>query len=304
MNKILIKSIIILSIFISNVSAEIVEKILISGNERISKETIIIYGNIKNGKDYKEKDLDLILKNLYKTNFFKNVEVSLKNNILKIDLEEYPTINQLIISGEKSKKYKEQIKKIIFSKANNSYIKSNISRDVKIIKNLYSSLGYNAASVETKIKEIDNKNYDLLIQIDRGEKTKISSIEFIGNINVKNRRLKDVIASEEDAFWKFISKNTNLSENLINLDKRLLVNYYKSLGFYNIKIESSFAEIEENNTAKIIYKISEGQRYRINKITTDVDEIYDKKIFLPLNKSFKKIVGEYYSPFKIKNFQS
>ena len=54
--------------------------------------------------------------------------------------------------------------------------------------------------------------------------------------------MRDVIASEEDKFWKLISRNTNLSENLINLDIRLLINYYKSIGFYDVKINSNLAE--------------------------------------------------------------
>ena len=40
--------------------------------------------------------------------------------------------------------------------------------------------------------------------------------------------MRDVIASEEDKFWKVISRNTKFNESLIDLDKRLLENYYKS----------------------------------------------------------------------------
>ena len=50
----------------------------------------------------------------------------------------------------------------------------------------------------------------MLIEINRGERTKISTINFIGNENISTRRLTDVIASQEDKFWKIISKNTNL----------------------------------------------------------------------------------------------
>ena len=143
---------------------------------------------------------------------------------------------------------------------------------------------------------------DLIIEIERGEKTKISSINFIGNKLVKTKRLKEVIASEEDKFWKIISRNTVLSENLINLDKRLLINYYKSLGFYDVKIKSNIAKINVIGNAELAYTIEEGKRYLINKISTNVDETFDKNIFFSLNDSYKKYVGDYYSPFKIKNF--
>ena len=49
----------------------------------------------------------------------------------------------------------------------------------------------------------------LLIEIDRGEKTKISSIKFTGNKKIRTNRLRDIIASEETKFWKIISRNTN-----------------------------------------------------------------------------------------------
>ena len=160
-----------------------------------------------------------------------------------INLKEYPSINQLIIIGEKSEKYKKEIKKVISSKEKRSLIKSNLVKDADLIKSLYSSLGYNFAKVETKLKKIDDNTFDVLFEINRGEKTKISSIKFIGNKSIRDMRLKSVIASEESKFWKFISRNTVLSENLIDLDVRLLINYYKSLGFYNVKVDSNLATI-------------------------------------------------------------
>ena len=138
------------------------------------------------------------------------------------------------------------------------------------------------------------------MRFERGEQTKISSINFIGNKNIRSRRLRDVIASDEDKFWKVISNNTNLSENLISLDKRLLLNYYKSLGYYDIKISSNIAEINKKGNADLVYSIEEGTRYTINKISTNIDKVFDKKVIFPLNNEFKKYIGDYYSPFKIK----
>ena len=96
------------------------------------------------------------------------------------------------------------------------------------------------------------------------------------------------------------SRNTSISENLINLDRRLLTNYYKAQGFYDIKIKSNFAEINKEGKVNLTYSIEEGKRYTINKISTNVDKTIDKKIFFPLNKIYKEYIGEYYSPFKIK----
>ena len=77
------------------------KQIKINGNQRISDETIKIYGEIDLNKTINEKEINKILKNLYSTNFFENVNVSFSNNVLKIDLKEYPVVNQLILVGEK-----------------------------------------------------------------------------------------------------------------------------------------------------------------------------------------------------------
>ncbi len=292
--------ILLFTFFITALNAEIVSKIEINGNQRISDETIKIYGKINIGKDISENEINGILNNLYSTDFFENIDINIKDNTLIINLKEYPSINKLIFSGEQKKTYIEEIKNLIRLKEKKSFIKSYLAKDIEIIKRLYSSLGYNFSKVEAKIKELDNNKLDLLIEIDKGEKTTISSINFIGNKKIKNKRLKDVIASEESKFWKFLSRNTVLSENLISLDKRLLVNYYKSIGFYDIKISSNFAELNETGKAKLIYNIDEGKRYRINKISTNIDPTFDKQIFFPLNKVFNKYAGDYYSPFKIK----
>ena len=153
MNKILI--VIALQFFIINsLFAEIVNKVEIFGNKRISSETIKIYGEIELNKDYLERDLDKVLKNIYSTNFFEDVKIELKNKILKINVKEYPVVNQLIIVGETSNKYKEQIKKVIKLKEKRSLIKSYLASDVDLIKDLYSSLGYNSAKIDAKLKKM------------------------------------------------------------------------------------------------------------------------------------------------------
>ena len=290
----------IIFLFFSIAKGEIVEKIEINGNKRVSEETVKLYGDIETKKDYQDKDLNDIVNKLYSTDFFEDVQVELSNNILKINLKEYPIINQLVIIGEKSNRYTEEIKKQIKLKEKRSFIKAYLAKDIEKIKTLYSTLGYNSSKVEAKFKKIDNDNFDLLIKIDRGERTKISKISFLGNQNIRNNRLKDIIASEEDKFWKIISKNTNFNENLINLDIRLLKNYYKSLGFYDVKINSNLAQISKVGKAELVYSIEEGNRYTIGKISTNVDKVFDKKLFFPLNKIYKKYVGDYHSPFKIK----
>ena len=296
----MIKNIIfILFLFLTYAKAEIVNDIKISGNFRINQETIKVYGNIETGKDYQKSDLNKILKDLYSTNFFEDISLDLRNNILYVNVKEFPVINQLILVGEPSNKYKDQIKKLIKLKEKSSFINSYLPSDIEIIRKLYSSAGYNNSKIEVKTKKIDKNNLDMIIQINRGEITKISSISFTGDKKLRDKRLRDIIASEEDKFWKFISRNTRFSKNLVNLDLRLLNNYYKSLGYYDVEINSNTAELDEDGNINLIYSINAGKRYTITKITTNADKVFDSNIFLPLQNSYKKYVGEFYSPFKV-----
>ena len=289
MNR-LIYLIITIFFFSSYLFAENVSKVEISGNQRVSEETIKIYGEIEINKDYQESDINKVLNNLYSTNFFEDIKIRLENNILYVNLKEYPVISQLIFLGEDSKKIRDQIKKIISSKEKRSFIKSNLSKDIELIKKLYSSIGYNNSKIETKIKKIDGNNLDLIIELDKGNITKISSIKFIGDKKIRDKRLRDVIASEEDNFWKIISSNTKFSQNLIDLDIRLLTNYYKSIGYYNVKINSSSGEINNEGNIDLVYSIDAGKRYIISKISTNVDTVFDEEIFFPLKNKYHCII--------------
>ena len=298
MKKLLI---IIYLLFFSNfVSAEVIKKIVISGNERISDETIKVYGDISINQNIDNLKINEIIKNLYSTNFFEDINISVSNGTLFVKLVEYPVINEIIIVGETANKYKEDIKKQIKSKINGPFVKSLISDDEVIIKKLYSSLGFNFLVVKSKVETFPKKRVNVYFEIEKGEKTKISKINFIGDRKVRDRRLRDIITSQESKFWKVLTRNTNLRESNIELDKRLLTNYFKSIGYYDVKVLSEIVELKDNFQAEITFNINAGTRYKISKISTKVDSVLDKKLFLPLNEIYKKTVGNYYSPFTVK----
>ena len=283
-----------------SVLAENVNEIKITGNKKISEETIIIYGDIKKNKDYLEKDINKVINNLYSTGLFEDINIVLEKNTLLIDVIEYKSISSLIISGEKSNKFLDKLKKNLRLKEKRPFNRSFLNQDIETIKRFYSSLGFNSVNAEITVNDLDDNNVELIIDIAKGNKTKISSIKFLGDKKIKDKRLRDIIASEEDKFWKVLSSNTNFSESQINLDTRLLENYYRSIGYKNVKVISKSANFNDEGNIDLVYSISAGKRFKINKIETNVDDIYDKKIFLPLNKEYTSVIGQFYSPFTIR----
>ncbi len=292
--------VIFLLFFSTNSFSEIVNKVNVQGNERISKETILVYGEISVPSNYEKKDLNKIIKNLYSTNFFDDIKASINNGVLEIIVKEYPIINSITVEGELKEERIRELKDRIQTKKNSPYIKNIIKEDIDLIKKLYLSMGFNFTKIDSKIEEISENRINLFFFINRGEKTKISKIYFIGDKKIRDRRLRDIIVSQEHKFWKVLTKNVYLNSQNIELDKRLLSNYYKSLGYYDVQVLSSNAEIETDSSTTLTYNIDAGTRYRIQKISTNVDSAIDKSIFMPLNKKFKKVVGNYYSPFTVK----
>ncbi len=291
----------ILALLSTNLHAEILKKVEVYGNERIVKETIIVYGDIKENKDYTQEDIDNIIKNLYETKFFSKVSINFSNGVLNITVVENPIINSILIQGEPTKKYEKVILELLSLKEKASYIKSEVKRDLEIVKNFYKSLGYYSPEVEARIQEVKGGSnlLNLTFVVDRGEREKISKIYFIGDKKIKTKRLRDVIASEESRFWKFISSNVYLNSDRIELDKRLLKRYYLGKGYYDVQVLSSNVFFKEKEGIELTFSINAGKRYRIKKLSTDIQPVFDKSIFKPLQSDFKKYAGEYYSPFKV-----
>ena len=280
-------------------SAEIIENVLVNNNKRITKETIIALGNIKVGKDYDESDLDKVLKNLYDTNFFSDIKISLENNTLNIFIKENKIIQTIEIQGIKTNRIKEAILEDLFLKERTPFIKLKVKQDITKIKNSLTYQGYYFSEVNSSIKENDNDTVDLIYDINLGKKAKISRIEFLGNKIFKNRKLRNLIISEENKFWKFISKKKYLNKEQIDRDERLLKNYYLNRGYYDVVVYATSAQYLDNDSFVLTYNINAGKSYKINKTKLVLPIDYKKSNFIKIEKLLSELENETYSFRKI-----
>ena len=271
------------------------EKIIINGNERISNETIIVFSEISNDKSLDENSINKILRRLYNTGFFKDVSIKIEDNQLIINVDENPIIQTVFIEGVKTKKIKNAITDILSLKDRSSYNITLLKQDENAIINLLKERGYYFSNITTSIVNLDDKKINLIYNIDIGNKSKISKISFIGNTNIKDKTLRNIIVSEEYKFWKLISGKKFLNEKLLNFDTQLLKNFYKNRGFFDVKIESSYAKYLGNDEFEIIYNISPGIKYYFNEISLNLPTDYNTDDFAKLNNIFEKLKGKNYS---------
>ena len=271
------------------------EKIIVNGNERISIETILVFSEITDNKSLDENSINEILKRLYKSGFFKDVTVKIENNNLVINVLENPIIQTVFIEGIKRKKTEESLYEVLSLKNRSSYNSFLIKKDEVAILKYLKDDGYYFSSITSSYQDLGDNKIDLFYKIDLGEKSKISKISFIGDKKVKDSTLRNIILSEEYRFWKFISGKKYLNENLINYDKRLLGNFYRNKGFFNVLINSSFANYLGNDEFEIIYNISSGDKFYFNEFNLNLPEDYEIDNFNKLDKLFNELKGENYS---------
>ena len=134
--------------------SEIVTKVNVKGNERISLETIVVFGDIALGKDYEEADINLLIKKLYESNFFSNISVELKDGLLSISVEENPIINLVIFKGEKADKYKEALNKILTLSEKTSFLRNFVKSDINTMREFYRHLGFYFVKIDLELEKL------------------------------------------------------------------------------------------------------------------------------------------------------
>lgn len=299
MKIIIFISVLVFFNFFNQLKAEIINNIIVNNNERISLGTIKTYGKIEIGKDYSEDDLNQILKNLYETKFFKNISLKIDNQVLIIDLIENKLVQTIIIEGIKSSTIKNTILESLIIKEKAPFNESDISKDLSNIKRSLTSEGYYLSNIDSNIIENNNNTVNIVFNIDIGDKSKISIIEFTGDKIFKTKTLNNIITSEENKFWKFISRNKYLNEQKLLLDERLLKKFYLDNGYYDVKVNTSTATILDDNSFKLVFNINAGNLYTVNKTKLEIPIDYNLSNFNEVQKLLNELEGTLYSFSKI-----
>jgi len=299
MKIIIFISVLVFFNFFNQLKADIINNIIVNNNERISLGTIKTYGKIEIGKDYSEDDLNQILKNLYETKFFKNISLKIDNQVLIIDLIENKLVQTIIIEGIKSSTIKNTILESLIIKEKAPFNESDISKDLSNIKRSLTLEGYYLSNIDSNIIENNNNTVNIVFNIDIGDKSKISIIEFTGDKIFKTKTLNNIITSEENKFWKFISKNKYLNEQKLLLDERLLKKFYLDNGYYDVKVNTSTATILDDNSFKLVFNINAGNLYTVNKTKLEIPIDYNLSNFNEVQKLLNELEGTLYSFSKI-----
>ena len=243
-----------------------IQEINIDGSQRISRDTILSYGEISPDSKYTESLSNNIIKKLYDTELFSDVSVNYSKNILTIVVKENPTINIVLFEGNKSKKDEDLIKEIKL-KERSVFSRNKVKEDVKRILELYQRSGRLSANVDPSVELLDNNRINLIYKIDEAEVLRVSKITIIGNKAFNDKEIKKVMTTKAKSLLKFWSQGGQYDPDRIEYDKELINDFYNKNGYVNFQFTSSIAQlVNSSNNFEIILSVSEGERFNFGKI--------------------------------------
>jgi len=277
----------------SSVFAEI-KQVKILGNKRVSPSTI------ESLIDKKTLNIDSIYINnltrkIYNTDFFSDIKISFEQDILTVTVVENPIVNFFYINGLSGNDL-DKVNKIVTLKENTIFSSSKLKKDIEEVKQYFKLEGYYSAIIDPEVIKLENNDVNLILNFDLKNKSRISNIYFIGDKYFSQSQLADVISSSEYSWWKLFSSGT-LSEERIEYDKKLLKDFYKLRGFYDIQIESVYAKVLNNEEFTLTYSVNSGKRFKFGNVDIKTfSQVYNNEDILEIKKISEKLTkDEYYS---------
>ena len=243
--------------------------IKVEGNQRIEAGTILSYMLVQPGDPFDPDRVDRSLKSLFSTGLFKDVSLQRQGNTLVVKVLENPIVNRIAFEGNR-KLTDDKLRTVVQLRPRAVFTPELAQADRQRILDAYAKGGRYAATVDPKIIRLDQNRVDVVFEINEGASTLVSRIAVVGNHAFSESRLRDVIASREEAFWRFLSNSDQYDPDRVNFDKELLRRFYLKNGYADFEVKSATAELAPDRSAFLLtFVISEGEKYTVGKVDID-----------------------------------
>lgn len=244
-----------------------VDEIVISGNRRVAVGTVLSYLPVRVGDRVTRSSLSIALERLFETELFKDIDIALDGQVLRVTVVENPIINRINIEGNDALS-DERLMEFLDIQPRRVYTRELALEATQRLLDIYQASGRYAAVVEPQIIELDDNRVDLAFVVDEGPLIKISSITFSGNDMFADRVLKRTISSRERKWWAFFSTGDKYDEARLDYDVRLLRQFYLSRGYADIEVSRVQGGLLPDRTGFAVnFILEEGQRYQVKDIT-------------------------------------
>ena len=247
-------------------TAVAIARINVQGNQRIEAQTVKSYMSISPGEPYSSRLVDQSLKRLFATGLFADVSIRRLGNILVVSVVENPIINRLAFEGNR-RIADDALETEVQLRPRIVYTRSRVQADVQRILQVYRRNGRFAASVEPKVVQLEQNRVDLIFEINEGRVTGVRRIDFIGNRNFSDGKLRSVMATKESRWYRFFSSDDTYDPDRVTLDRELLRKFYLERGFADFRVLSAVADLTHDRSEFFItFTVEEGELYKFGQV--------------------------------------
>ena len=287
-----------ISLNASNIAKDIKFEGLTQISPKIANEVL----NIKKGNSYTESEINKAIKSFYKFNYFKDIEVFNKNNILVFKFTEKPFIINLTMTGYKTRE--DDLKAIYTSISiakGNMFTPAKLQRSKKLLLEQLKLEGYVHSVVEIDVEKVNDKSVAITYNVNKGDEIIIKKINYVGAYTLDNDLLEDNVANKEEDLvsWWFGQSEGVMQFSQLQYDSLRIKDTYFKNGYLDVKIKPAFSLVDFNtNSAQVDYVIDEGKQYKVNKVLLYLNEdIVSKK---DITENLKLIHGKIFNISKLR----
>src|SRR5690606_30066393 len=243
-----------------------IRRVLVEGNQRIEPATISSYLQVGPGDVFDPERIDMSIKTLFATGLFSDVQIEQRGTDLVVIVSENPIINRVIFEGM-STLDEEDLEGEVQARPRSVFTPARAQADVQRILDVYRRNGRFAAQVTPQVRELDQNRVDLIFEVDEGPVTGVRDINFIGNEEFSDRRLRDAIVTTRSSWWNFFSSNDNYDPDRLEYDREQLRQFYNNRGYADFRVVSAVAELTpDQRDFYITFTVEEGVRYEFGEI--------------------------------------
>ncbi|MEP6916127.1 MAG: BamA/TamA family outer membrane protein, partial [Acidobacteriota bacterium] len=257
-------------------------------------------------------------KRLYATNFLDDLVIEIHDvryangvlgKVFVYSMEERQRVKIVDYVGSKKvdqSKIEEELKKKSITIRLDSFIDPGLIRKVSgVVHDLYAEKGYEFVEVKPEIKEVSGgpKLVNVTFHITEGPKVKISRVDFLGNVAIKDGKLEHQMKENRGRrFYSFITGAGTYKAEKFEEDADKVVQYYRDRGYIEARVGQPDLKILEDTRdqktrwVELRIPITEGKQYKIGTVTFEGNTVVKSEALRPM---FKIEEGEIYSEKKV-----
>jgi outer membrane protein insertion porin family len=288
---------------------DIVEKIEIVGNDRVTTETVLYYLSVREGDFYSADQFRRDFRVLWSTGFFSNITFEesqgARGKLIKITVEENAVVRSVTYKTGKKVKEKDIVEKLkekdqaILPYSYYSAFK--VQRIKDTIADLLAEKGLLASKIESEVVRQGKNEVDVQIRVDEGPKVRVGEVAFEGDTKIQSSKLEySMKDNRPHSVFNWVAGKDVYKSNKLEEDAEALKNKYQELGYMEAAVgqprteeyEDQSVTFQKQKMMRVIFPVSPGYLYRTGEIKVEGSKAVNVKNLMTL---VRLKTGEVYS---------